>query len=52
MDGAVSNAVVEKLIQTPAKGRKIADAAYETLTPREQEVMVLLADKLDFFRES
>ena len=44
MDGAVSNAVVEKLIQTPAKVMKITDAAYDTLTPREQEVMVLLAE--------
>ncbi|MEX1329420.1 MAG: response regulator transcription factor [Desulfobacterales bacterium] len=44
LDGAVSNAVVEKLIQTPAKEMKITDAAYETLTPREQEVMVLLAE--------
>ncbi|MEE4605581.1 MAG: response regulator transcription factor [Desulfobacteraceae bacterium] len=44
IDGAVSNAVVEKLIQTASKRRKIADAGYETLTPREQEIMVLLAE--------
>jgi DNA-binding NarL/FixJ family response regulator len=44
MDGAVSHAVVDKLMQTPAKEMKITDAGYETLTPREQEVMVLLAE--------
>ena len=44
MDGSVSHRVVEKLIQTPDKEMKITDAAYETLTPREQEVMVLLAE--------
>jgi DNA-binding NarL/FixJ family response regulator len=44
MDRAVSNAVVEKLIQTPAKEIKVTDAGYETLTPREQEIMVLLAE--------
>jgi len=44
MDGSVSHAVVEKLMQSPQKDMKIRDAAYETLTPREQEVMVLLAE--------
>ncbi len=44
MDGAVSHAVVQKLMQTPEKELKITDAAYETLTPREQEIMVLLAE--------
>ena len=44
MDGAVSHAVVEKLMQTPEKEMKITDAGYETLTSREQEVMVLLAE--------
>ena len=44
MDGSVSHRVVEKLINTPDKEMKITDAAYETLTPREQEVMVLLAE--------
>ena len=44
MDGAVSQAVVQKLMQTPEKDLKITDAAYETLTPREQEIMVLLAE--------
>ena len=44
MDGAVSHSVVEKLIQTPEKEIKITDAGYETLTQREQEIMVLLAE--------
>ena len=44
MDGAVSHIVVKKLMQAPAKEMKITDAAYESLTPREQEVMVLLAE--------
>jgi DNA-binding NarL/FixJ family response regulator len=44
MDGAVSHTVVKELMQTPEKEMKIADAGYETLTSREQEVMVLLAE--------
>ncbi len=44
MDGAVSHAVVKKLMQTPEKEMKITDAGYETLTSREQEVIVLLAE--------
>jgi len=44
MDGAVSHTVVKELMQTPDKEMKIADAGYETLTSREQEVMVLLAE--------
>ncbi len=44
MDGSVSHRVVEKLMQTSEKEMKITDAAYETLTPREQEITVLLAE--------
>jgi len=44
MDGSVSHRVVERLMQTPKKEMRIADAAYETLTPREQEITVLLAE--------
>jgi len=44
LDGAVSHRVVEKLMQTPEKEMKITDAGYETLTQREQEIMVLLAE--------
>ena len=44
MDGSVSHRVVERLMQTPEKEMKITDAGYETLTPREQEITVLLAE--------
>ena len=44
MDGSVSHRVVEKLMQTPNMEMKISDASYESLTPREQEIMVLLAE--------
>ena len=44
MDGSVSHRVVEKLMKTPEKEMKISDAGYETLTSREQEIMVLLAE--------
>lgn len=46
MDSSVSHKVIEKLMQSPEKEAKITDAAYDTLTPREQEVMVLLAEGL------
>jgi DNA-binding NarL/FixJ family response regulator len=46
MDSSVSHKVVKKLMQFPEKEAKITDAAYDTLTPREQEVMVLLAEGL------
>jgi DNA-binding NarL/FixJ family response regulator len=44
MDSSVSHSVVKKLLQTEKKEMKITDANYESLTPREQEVMVLLAE--------
>ena len=44
MDGSVSHRVVEKLMQTPNMEMKISDASYESLTPREQEILVLLAE--------
>jgi DNA-binding NarL/FixJ family response regulator len=44
MDGSVSHRVVEKLMHTPGKEIRITDAAYESLTTREQEIMVLLAE--------
>ena len=44
MDGRVSHRVVEKLMQAPEKEMRIRDAAYETLTPREQEIVVLLVE--------
>ena len=46
LDSSVSHQVVKKLIKSPVKEAKITDAAYGTLTPREQEVMRLLAEGL------
>jgi len=46
MDSSVSHKVIKKLMASPAKEAKITDVAYDTLTPREQEVMVLLAEGL------
>lgn len=44
LDSSVSHAVVENLMKSPLKEAKITDADYDTLTPREQEVMRLLAE--------
>jgi DNA-binding NarL/FixJ family response regulator len=46
LDSSVSHTVVENLIKTPAKETRITDADYGTLTPREQEIMRLLAEGL------
>ena len=46
MDTSVSHKVVKKLMGLQAKEKKITDASYDTLTPREQEVMVLVAEGL------
>jgi len=46
LDSPVSHAVVENLIKTPAKETRITNSDYGTLTPREQEVMRLLAEGL------
>jgi DNA-binding NarL/FixJ family response regulator len=43
MNSSVSHKVIKKLMQFPEKEVKIMDAGYDTLTPREQEIMVLLA---------
>jgi DNA-binding NarL/FixJ family response regulator len=46
LDTSVSHAVVENLLKVPIKEARIADEGYGTLTPREQEVMRLLAEGL------
>jgi DNA-binding NarL/FixJ family response regulator len=46
MDSSVSHKVVKRLIGFQEKKSEVTDAAYETLTPREQEVLVLLAEGL------
>ncbi len=46
LDSSISHEVVEKLMKFPIKEAKIVDADYGALTPREQEVMRLLAEGL------
>jgi DNA-binding NarL/FixJ family response regulator len=46
LDASVSQQVVKRLMDSPEKDTKITDAAYGALTPREQEVMRLLAEGL------
>jgi DNA-binding NarL/FixJ family response regulator len=43
LDSAVSHQVVERILSFPRENERITDGAYGTLTPREQEVMRLLA---------
>ena len=44
MDSAVSQKVVQRLAGVKADHRSLTDAGYETLTPREQEILALLAE--------
>jgi len=44
MDTSVSQKVVKKLVGIQAIETKVADTSYDTLTPREQEVMVMIAE--------
>ncbi|MGD2271824.1 MAG: response regulator transcription factor [Desulfobacterales bacterium] len=44
MDTSVSQQVVKKLVGLQKKEIKVPDDAYDTLTPREQEVMALVAE--------
>ncbi len=44
MDTSVSQEVVKRLMGLQTKEIKITNAAYESLTPREQEIMVLVAE--------
>ena len=46
LDSSVSHEVVKKLMKFPLKETRITDAAYGTLTPREQEILRLLAEGL------
>ena len=46
LDSSVSHQVIENLMKIPAKEAKIKDTDYGKLTPREQEVMRLLAEGL------
>ncbi|MBW1902693.1 MAG: response regulator transcription factor [Deltaproteobacteria bacterium] len=44
LDSALSNEVAKRLMDSPEVNEKIRDTAYGSLTPREQEVMRLLAE--------
>ncbi len=46
LDSALSNEVANRLLDTTNMNMKIKDSAYGSLTPREQEVMRLLAEGL------
>lgn len=44
LDSSISQEVVAKLMQTPAKEAKVSDSSYSKLTAREQEIMRMLAE--------
>lgn len=44
MDNSVSQKVVKKLVGLEEKDAKISDTALDTLTPREQEIMVFVVE--------
>jgi DNA-binding NarL/FixJ family response regulator len=46
IDSALSNEVAKRLMDYPELNEKIRDAAYGSLTPREQEIMKLLVEGL------
>ena len=46
MDTSVSQQVVKKLVGLPATEKMGSDSEYDALTPREQEIMTLLAEGL------
>jgi DNA-binding NarL/FixJ family response regulator len=46
LDSPVSHSVIQQLITSPEKDMKIADRAYGSLTPREQEILRVLAEGL------
>jgi DNA-binding NarL/FixJ family response regulator len=46
LDSPVSHSVIQQLIKSPEKDMKIADGPYGGLTPREQEILRMLAEGL------
>jgi len=50
LDSPVSHSVIEKLVKSPEKDTEITNGAYASLTPREQEIMGLLAKDLSVKR--
>lgn len=46
LDHSLSHQVVEELIRSPERETRILDATYRSLTPREQEILRVLAEGL------
>jgi DNA-binding NarL/FixJ family response regulator len=46
LDSPISHSVIEKLIKSPEKDTEITNGSYRRLTPREQEIMRMLAKDL------
>jgi len=46
LDSPVSHSLIQQLIKSPEKNMKVADGAYGSLTPREQEILSVLAEAL------
>ena len=46
LDTPLSHPVIENLVKSPEKGAGITEGAYRSLTPREQEIMRMLAKDL------
>ena len=44
MDTSVSQKVVEKLVGIQADEKKFTDTSYDTLTPREQQIMIMVTE--------
>jgi DNA-binding NarL/FixJ family response regulator len=44
LDTSIARQVVERLAELPGRQAKVADAAYGSLTPREQEILRLMAE--------
>lgn len=47
LDSSLSSTVIEKLISSPVKDTQIKNEDYGSLTPREQEIMRMLAEGLN-----
>jgi DNA-binding NarL/FixJ family response regulator len=46
LDSSISHEVVERLMKSPVRQAQVSDSEYGRLTPREQEIMRMLADGL------
>jgi DNA-binding NarL/FixJ family response regulator len=44
LDSSVSHQVVKRLMESPKEEAKITDSGYDSLTSREQEILVMLAE--------